>query len=50
MIDSVFDNLACQMLVLMPPFPAFPQDEQKEQRFSWKMNEALQHSVQSITS
>lgn len=50
MTDSVFDNLACQMLILMLHFPPFPQDKQKEQHFSWKMNEALQQSLQSITS
>lgn len=44
-IDSVSHNLACQMLILMLHFLPLPQDKQKEQHFSWKMNEALQQSV-----
>lgn len=48
MIDSVFDNLACQMLILMLHFPSPRQ--QKEQHFSWKMNDSLQQSVQPIIS
>lgn len=50
MIDSVSHNLACQMLILMLHFLSLPQDKQKEQHFSCNMNEALQQSVQSITS